>query len=99
MRDERFEVSISMYYKDIDWIAKPFKYYFDPLNTYSVIAQLEQFPSEKIDRIRLDLDDEKMSGKEIYKWLNEAKKKLIQSGVEGVVNIQFKAVLVDFPIY
>ena len=40
-----------------------------------------------------------MSGKEIYKWLKEATKKLLQSNVEGVVNVQFKAVLVDVPIY
>lgn len=94
-----FEVNTSLYYKYMDWIAKPFKYYFDPLNIYSVTIRLEQIPSNSIERIRIVLDDEKMSGKEIYKWLIETKRKLLQSNVEGVVNIHFKAVLVDFPIY
>ena len=31
MKDEIFEVNISLHYKDIDWIAKPFKDFFDPL--------------------------------------------------------------------
>lgn len=88
-----------MQYKEINWIAKPFKYYFDPLNTYSISIQLEQIPTERVERIKVDLNDQMMSGKEIYKWLNDMKKKLVQSNVEGVVYIYFKAKFINGPIY
>ncbi|GAB7057444.1 MULTISPECIES: hypothetical protein [unclassified Paenibacillus] len=99
MGNEFFEVSISLHYKDLDWIAKPFKYYYDPLNSYLVSVRLEQFPTENVGRLKIDITDEVMNGREIYKWINEIKKKLLQSDVVGVVDIHFKAVLVNRPIY
>ncbi|SDJ67070.1 hypothetical protein [Paenibacillus naphthalenovorans] len=99
MKNDYFEVSISLHYEDLTWIAKPFKYYFDPLNTYSVSVELEQFPTQIIERIKIELKNEMMNGREIYKFLNEIKKKLVQPNVEGVVHIHFKAVFINGPIY
>lgn len=99
MGNEVFEVNIALYYKDLDWIAKPFKYFYDPLNTYSVSVSLEQFPTEEVERVKIKFDDEMMNGKEVYKWVIETKKKLLQTNVEGVIFIHFKAVFVDGPIY
>lgn len=99
MGNEIFEVKVSLHYRDLDWIAKPFKYYFDPLNRYSISVSLEQFPTEDIERIKVSLDNEIMRGKEVYRWLIETKQKLLHSNVEGVIDIHFKAVFIDGPIY
>lgn len=99
MGNEVFEVKVSLFYSDLDWIAKPFKYFYDPLNTYSVSVSLEQFPTEDTERVKIDFDDDLMSGKEVYKWIIETKKKLLKTNVEGVIFIHFKAVFVDGPIY
>ncbi|CAN7766683.1 hypothetical protein LJR153_007289 [Paenibacillus sp. LjRoot153] len=99
MRDEIFEIKISLHYKDLDWIAKPFKRYFDPLNAYSVTITLEQFPVTGDQRLKINMIDKTMRGKEVYKWLSDTKKRLMQTDVEGVINIHFRAVFVNGPIY
>ncbi len=75
MSKELFEISVLKYYKfrlDIFYI----KYYYDPSNYYSVSIHLEQFPTEKNERVKVQFTDQVMRGSEIDKFLMETKKKL-----------------------